>query len=127
MVAQENVRKRLADGTVNGLTGVKTPPAAGGRATGEDLYGELQDPAQGASPTSCTSPMRTPTATPMSGSRRQRARHRRHRHHRPLSQYRLRQWRQHQGHDRRDDVYLRLANDKTKIVPGHGPLADKAC
>jgi cyclase len=24
------------------------------------------------------------------------------------------------------DAYLKLANDKTKIVPGHGPLADKA-
>ena len=24
------------------------------------------------------------------------------------------------------DTYLKLANDKTKIVPGHGPLADKA-
>jgi len=24
------------------------------------------------------------------------------------------------------DVYLKLTNAKTKIVPGHGPLADKA-
>ena len=33
---------------------------------------------------------------------RQRAVDRRHLHQRPLSQHRLRQWRQHQGHDRRD-------------------------
>ena len=24
------------------------------------------------------------------------------------------------------DAYLKLANDKTRIVPGHGPIADKA-
>jgi hypothetical protein len=24
------------------------------------------------------------------------------------------------------DVFLKLANDQTKIVPGHGPLTDKA-
>ena len=24
------------------------------------------------------------------------------------------------------EAYLRMVNDKTKIVPGHGPLADKA-
>ena len=24
------------------------------------------------------------------------------------------------------DTYLKAANDKTKIVPGHGPLATKA-
>ena len=70
VVAQDNVKKRLAAGTTNGLTGAKTPPAPPDALPAEDLYRLLQDQAaRAASPTSSTSPTPIPTATPMSGSR----------------------------------------------------------
>ena len=103
VVSEVNVKNRLAAGTTNGLTGVKTPPAAAEALPAKDLYRGFQDQAR--------RPRRRPQAYRQRPYRRrhlclvqdrQRARDRRHLHQRPLSQYRLRQWRQHQGHDRGD-------------------------
>ena len=43
-----------------------------------------------------------------------------------ISEHRLRQRRRHPRHDRATEAYLKLVNDDTKIVPGHGALATKA-
>ena len=70
VVAQENVKNRLAAGTTNGLTGAKTPPAAPDALPAKTYSrGATRSGCGGASPTSNISPTRTPTATPMSGSR----------------------------------------------------------
>ena len=70
IVSEINVKNRLAAGTTNGLTGVKTPPAAPEALPCEDLH---QNPSRSgcvaASPTSSISPTPIPTAIPMSGSR----------------------------------------------------------
>src|SRR5438477_3717959 len=65
VVAQINVKNRLAAGTTNGLTGAKTAPhsRARCRATPTRTFPRSGFPA--ASPTSSTSRMRTPTVTPM--------------------------------------------------------------
>ena len=43
VVAHDNIRVRLAAGTMNGLTGNKTPPAAGGCTADRNLYRRLKD------------------------------------------------------------------------------------
>ena len=76
---------------------------AAGRTAGRHLHELFQDQA--------ARPRRRPQAHPECAHRRrhlclvqdrQRAVDRRHLYQRPLSQHRLRQWRQHQGHDRGD-------------------------
>jgi glyoxylase-like metal-dependent hydrolase (beta-lactamase superfamily II) len=127
IVAQENVKKRLAEGTVNGLTGAKTPPMTGGALPGK-TYG------------------RSLTLT-LKG-RKAVLRHIAHAHtdgdtyvwfadanvlstgdtvvitHYPNIDF------ANGGNIRgmiaATDRYLKFVDDKTKIVPGHGPLTDKA-
>ncbi|MEI9926199.1 MAG: MBL fold metallo-hydrolase [Bradyrhizobium sp.] len=127
VVSEINVKNRLAAGSTNGLTGVKDAAGAGRSTALKNLYRQFSYQAQG--------PRRRSQAYRECPYRRRHLRlvqelqcavDRRHLHHRPLSQYRFCQWRQHQGHDRGDHAYLKLVNAKSRIVPGHGPLADRA-
>jgi cyclase len=127
VVAHVNVKKRLADGSVNGLTGAKTAPVTGaalpsrtytsatklvlkGRTaqlrhianahTDGDTYvwfGDANVLATG----DIVTLGRYPNIDFASGGNIK-------------------------GMIAGVDAYLKLANDKTQIVPGHGPLADKA-
>ena len=70
VVSEVNVKNRLAEGTTNGLTGVKTPPAAAARCRRRPMPARRsRSGCPAASPISGTSPTRIPTATPTSGSR----------------------------------------------------------
>jgi glyoxylase-like metal-dependent hydrolase (beta-lactamase superfamily II) len=127
VVAQVNVKKRLADGSVNGLTGAKTAPVSGaalpsqtytsatklvlkGRTaqlrhianahTDGDTYVWFGD-ANVLSTGDIVVLGRYPNIDFANGGNIK-------------------------GMIAGVDAYLKLANDKTKIVPGHGPLADKA-
>jgi cyclase len=126
-LAHANVKKRLAEGTTNGLTGAKTPPVpqAGlptktytgstsvklkGRTapikhianahTDGDSYVYFAD-ANVLSTGDTVTQGRYPNIDFASGGNIR-------------------------GMIAASDTYLKLVNDKTKIVPGHGPLADKA-
>jgi cyclase len=127
VVAHVNVRKRLAAGTTNGLTGAKTPPVADGALprktyiassqlkvkgrlamlrhiahahTDGDTYVWFRDANVLATGDTFTNG-RYPNIDFANGGNIR-------------------------GMVGASDRYLRLANDKTKIVPGHGPLADRA-
>jgi cyclase len=127
VVAQVNVKKRLAEGSTNGLNGVKTPPASAdalpaktyesaldlklkGRTvhlhhvanahTDGDTYVWIPDANVIATGDTVTIG-RYPNIDFANGGNIK-------------------------GMIAATDIYLKLANDKTKIVPGHGPLADKA-
>jgi cyclase len=127
VVAQENVRKRLAAGTTNGLTGAKTPPVpdaglptktykqslvlkvkgrtaqlrhvANGHTDG-DTYVWFKD-ANVLSTGDTVTLGRYPNIDFANGGNIK-------------------------GMIAATGIYLKLANDGTKIVPGHGPLANKA-
>jgi glyoxylase-like metal-dependent hydrolase (beta-lactamase superfamily II) len=127
VVAHVNVKERLANGTVNGLTGVKTPPAAAGALpaqtytdartvevkgrvaqlkhpvkahTDGDTYVYFADANVLATGDTVTIG-RYPNIDFMQGGNIA-------------------------GMIAASDAYLALSNDSTKIVPGHGPLATKA-
>ena len=105
IVAQDNIRVRLAAGTTNGLTGSKMPPAAGGRAPDRDLLSAARRRSKSAA------------ARRMLTHVEQRPHRRRHLglfsptptcsrtgdtfNNTNLSQHRLRQWRRHRRHDPR--------------------------
>jgi glyoxylase-like metal-dependent hydrolase (beta-lactamase superfamily II) len=127
VVAQVNVKKRLAEGSVNGLTGAKTPPAAPealpaktytgsmtlklkGRTavlrhianahTDGDTYVWFKD-ANVLSTGDTVTIGRYPNIDFANGGNIK-------------------------GMIAATDAYLKLVNGQTKIVPGHGALADKA-
>jgi cyclase len=127
VVAQDNVKKRLAEGTTNGLTGAKTPPVSGdalpsktyrssltlkvkGRTaalhhvanahTDGDTYVWFKD-ADVLSTGDTVTMGRWPNIDFAVGGNIK-------------------------GMIAACDIYLKLADDQTKIVPGHGPLANKA-
>jgi cyclase len=127
VTAQQNVKKRLEEGTTNGLTGAKTPPVApdalpsktyfGGTVlrvkgrvaalmhiphahTDGDTYVWIKDANVLATGDTFTNG-RYPNIDFANGGNIR-------------------------GMIAAAEAYLRVANDKTKIVPGHGPLADKA-
>jgi cyclase len=127
VIAQQNVKKRLEEGTTNGLTGAKTPPVApdalpsktyfGGTVlrvkgrmaalmhiprahTDGDTYVWIKDANVLATGDTFTNG-RYPNIDFANGGNIR-------------------------GMIAAAEAYLRVANDKTKIVPGHGPLADKA-
>ena len=127
VVAQKNVKKRLAEGSVNGLTGAKTPPVTGdalpaktytgsltlklkGRAaelrhianahTDGDTYVWFKDANVLATGDTVTIG-RYPNIDFANGGNIK-------------------------GMIAATDAELKLANDETKIVPGHGALANKA-
>ena len=99
ITAQANVGKRLSEGTTNGLTGAKTPPVTGAGLPSNTYSDELTLKIAG----------RTAELKHVANAhtdhlrlldRGQRALDRRHLRDRPLSQHRLCQRWQHQGHDR---------------------------
>jgi cyclase len=127
VTASINVQKRLAEGTTNGLTGAKTPPVAkealptktyfGGTVlrvkgrvaalvhiphahTDGDTYVWIKDANVLATGDTFTNG-RYPNIDFANGGNIK-------------------------GMIAAAEAYLRVANDKTKIVPGHGPLADRA-
>jgi glyoxylase-like metal-dependent hydrolase (beta-lactamase superfamily II) len=127
VVAHVNVRKRLAEGSVNGLTGAKTPPQAGGALpsktykssmtvrienrsaklthfpnahTDGDTYVYFAD-ANVLATGDIVTLGRYPNIDFANGGNIK-------------------------GMIAGVDAYLKLVNAKTKIVPGHGPLADRA-
>jgi glyoxylase-like metal-dependent hydrolase (beta-lactamase superfamily II) len=127
VVAQDNVKKRLAEGTTNGLTGAKTPPApadalpaktyktsltlkikgrtavlhhAANAHTDGDTYVWFKD-ANVLSTGDTVTMGRWPNIDFAVGGNIK-------------------------GMIAASDAYLKFINDQTKIVPGHGPLADKA-
>jgi cyclase len=127
VVAHVNVKKRLADGSVNGLTGAKTAPVTGAALPSrtytsatklvlKDRTAQLRHIANahtdgdtyvwfGDANVLATGDIvtlgRYPNIDFASGGNIK-------------------------GMIAGVDAYLKLANDKTQIVPGHGPLADKA-
>ena len=122
-----NVKNRLAAGTTNGLTGVKTPPAPAGRAADENLYRLLQDHAPGRvadlkhianAHTDGDTYVWFKTANVLStGDTFTNGRY-------PNIDFA--NGGNINGMIAAADVYLKLTNDKSRIVPGHGPIADKA-
>ncbi len=127
IVSQINVRNRLAAGTSNGLTGVKTPPAPQDALPSKTytnvskirLSGRVADLKHIANAhTDGDTYVWFKTANVLStGDTFTNGRY-------PNIDF------ANGGNIRgmiaATDAYLKLANAKTKIVPGHGPLADKA-
>ena len=118
--------ERLGEGFTNGLTGVKTPPRPA-EALPKKTYTEFMAVNVSGHAAQLHHPANAHTDgdTYVQFVRRQCAVDRRHGDHRPLSEYRFRQWRQYQRHDPAANTYLSLTNENTKIVPGHGPLANR--
>src|SRR5213595_601559 len=127
IVAQENVRTRLEAGTTNGLTGAKTPPAPKA-ALPSDTYtnfskirlsGRFADLKHIANAhTDGDTYVWFKTANVLAtGDTFTNGRY-------PNIDFA--NGGNIDGMIAAADVYLKLANAKTKIVPGHGPLADKA-
>jgi glyoxylase-like metal-dependent hydrolase (beta-lactamase superfamily II) len=127
VVAEINVKKRLEAGTTNGLTGVKTPPAPPAALPSKTYTGAFQIRMRGR-----VADLRHPenahtdgdtyvwfkTANVLStGDTFTNGRY-------PNIDF------ANGGNIRgmiaATDAYLKLTNAKTRIVPGHGPLADKA-
>jgi cyclase len=127
VVSQINVRNRLAAGTTNGLTGVKTPPAPQGALPSKtyvNVYkirvgsrvADLKHIAN--AHTDGDTYIWFKTANVLStGDTFTNGRY-------PNIDFA--NGGNIKGMIAAADAYLRLANAKTKIVPGHGPLADRA-
>jgi glyoxylase-like metal-dependent hydrolase (beta-lactamase superfamily II) len=127
IIAQENVKIRLAAGTTNGLTGVKTPPAPTGALPGDtytnfskiSVGGRVADLKRIANAhTDGDTYVWFKTARVLStGDTFTNGRY-------PNIDF------ANGGNIRgmiaATDAYLKLTNAKTRIVPGHGPLADRA-
>jgi len=127
IVAQDNVKSRLAAGTTNGLTGVKTPPAPKD-ALPSDTYtnfskirlnGRVADLKHIANAhTDGDTYVWFKTANVLStGDTFTNGRY-------PNIDFA--NGGNIKGMIAATDIYLKLANAKTRIVPGHGPVADKA-
>jgi glyoxylase-like metal-dependent hydrolase (beta-lactamase superfamily II) len=127
VVAHVNVKTRLAAGTTNGLTGVKTPPAAP-EALPEKTYttmfkimlpGRVADLKHIANAhTDGDTYVWFKTANVLAtGDTFTNGRY-------PNIDFA--NGGNIAGMIKATDAYLKLVNDKTRIVPGHGPVADKA-
>ena len=127
VVSQINVRNRLAAGTTNGLTGVKTPPAPQG-ALPSDTYTNFSKIRLAGrvanlkhipnAHTDGDTYVWFKTANVLStGDTFTNGRY-------PNIDFA--NGGNIKGMIAATDAYLKLANAKTRIVPGHGPLADKA-
>jgi glyoxylase-like metal-dependent hydrolase (beta-lactamase superfamily II) len=126
-VSQINVKNRLAAGTTNGLTGAKTPPAPQGALPSKTytnaykirLSGRVADLKHIASAhTDGDTYVWFKTANVLStGDTFTNGRY-------PNIDFS--NGGNIKGMIAAADAYLKLANAKTRIVPGHGPLADKA-
>ena len=128
IVADVNVRNRLAEGTTNGLTGVKTPPAAAGALPKKTYAGgtlKLRLPGRVANlkhiahaHTDGDTYVWFKTANVLStGDTFTNGRY-------PNIDFA--NGGNIKGMIAAADAYLKLTNAKSRIVPGHGPIADKA-
>jgi len=127
VVAQENVRNRLAAGTTNGLTGAKTPPAAADALPAKTysasykirLRGRVADLKHIANAhTDGDTYVWFKTANVLStGDTFTNGRY-------PNIDFA--NGGNIKGMIAATDAYLKLVNARTRIVPGHGPIADKA-
>jgi cyclase len=122
-----NVKNRLATGTTNGLTGVKTPPATPAALPSKTYTGHFQIRLRGRvadlkhienAHTDGDTYVWFKTANVLStGDTFTQGRY-------PNIDFA--NGGNIKGMIAAADAYLKLANAKTRIVPGHGPLADKA-
>jgi cyclase len=127
VIAEVNVRKRLAAGTTNGLTGAKTPPAPLIALPSKSYTGAFQIRLRGRvadlrhienAYTDGDTYVWFKTANVLStGDTFTNGRY-------PNIDFA--NGGNIKGMIAATDAYLKLANAKTRIVPGHGPLADKA-
>ena len=128
IVSDINVKIRLADGTTNGLTGVKTPPAAAGALPTKTYAGgmlKIRLPGRVAdlkhipnAHTDGDTYVWFKTANVLStGDTFTNGRY-------PNIDFA--QGGNIKGMIAAADAYLKLTNAKSRIVPGHGPIADKA-
>lgn len=127
IVAHHAVRERLAAGTTNGLTGVKTPPAPAGALPTKTYTTALTLKVKGR-----TAELKHPVAAHTDGdsyvyftdanvlATGDTVAIGRYPNIDFANGGNIR------GMITAADTYLRLVNDQTKIVPGHGPLAGKA-
>jgi glyoxylase-like metal-dependent hydrolase (beta-lactamase superfamily II) len=127
VIAEINVKKRLAAGTTNGLTGVKTPPAPAGALPTKTYTGAYKIRLQGRvadlkhianAHTDGDTYVWFKTANVLStGDTFTNGRY-------PNIDFA--NGGNIKGMIAGTDAYLKLVNDKSRIVPGHGPIADKA-
>jgi glyoxylase-like metal-dependent hydrolase (beta-lactamase superfamily II) len=127
VVAEANVKNRLAAGTTNGLTGVKTPPAPPAALPTKTYTGSFQIRLRGRvadlrhidnAHTDGDTYVWFKTANVLStGDTFTNGRY-------PNIDFA--NGGNIKGMIAATDAYLKLTNAKTRIVPGHGPLADKA-
>jgi cyclase len=127
VVSEVNVKTRLAAGTTNGLTGVKTPPAADAALPAKTytgsfrlrLYGRVADLRHIANAhTDGDTYVWFKTANVLAtGDTFTNGRY-------PNIDFA--NGGNIKGMIAATDLYLKLVNDKSRIVPGHGPIADKA-
>lgn len=127
VVAQDNVKKRLMTGTINGLTGARTPPAPQG-ALPSDTYTNFSKIRMGGrvanlkhipnAHTDGDTYVWFKTARVLAtGDTFTNGRY-------PNIDFA--NGGNIKGMIAAADVYLKLTNARTRIVPGHGPVADKA-
>jgi cyclase len=127
VIAEANVKKRLAAGTTNGLTGVKTPPAPAGALPTKTYTGAFKIRLQGRvadlthvanAHTDGDTYVWFKTANVLStGDTFTNGRY-------PNIDFA--NGGNIKGMIAATDAYLKLTNAKSRIVPGHGPIADKA-
>jgi glyoxylase-like metal-dependent hydrolase (beta-lactamase superfamily II) len=127
IVAQINVKKRLETGTTNGLTGAKTPPAPAGALPGDTYtnFSKIRLPGRVAdlknipnAHTDGDTYVWFKTANVLStGDTFTNGRY-------PNIDFA--NGGNIKGMIAAADAYLKLTNAKSRIVPGHGPVADKA-
>ncbi len=127
IVAQINVKKRLESGTTNGLTGAKTPPAPAGALPGDTYtnFSKIRLPGRVAdlknipnAHTDGDTYVWFKTANVLAtGDTFTNGRY-------PNIDFA--NGGNIKGMIAAADVYLKLTNAKSRIVPGHGPVADKA-
>ena len=127
VVAQENVKKRLSEGTTNGLTGARTPPVAADALPGKTYKSSMTLKVKGV-----TAQLKHPRPAHTDGDT-----YVYFKDANVLSTGDTVALGRYPNIDfaaggaiggmiAAADTYLKLANDDTKIVPGHGPMINKA-